>query len=440
MSKFLKIKMLLAFFCAQFIAPSNACFFSEGLNQEEDLPPETARIEIDPHQPALFRCLSLDGGGIRGVYTAQILNELASTLPEGNPICEFFQGGITGTSTGSFISLALAAPSHKNERGEWEAGPYTPKEIIEFYQQVGSNVFKSWTPSNCWSNVTSGYGAGCFSSIKKAAWSLLTCFGCFACNKNCGGLCGPKYSNTPLKKALEEKFGDLRLKDAIVPVQVVAYDISLNRPLYFSSFETPDARFVDVALCSSAAPTYFPAVSVEVGPNVKAHCVDGGIFDNSPVLASLKLGVSSYTFSFKKAPHIDDFSLLSIGTGEMLNSSRYKSLKHAGLLGWASSAVSMSIDGTTQAGQENLRLLFGSIDGDKYYRIQTILTPKLHQMDNPHIRQPLIDKAGLEGKDTLLRFISNHLSSHDDDEDNDALAHQLLNLQELGDAPRITAV
>lgn len=440
MSKFLKIKMLLALFCVQFIAPLNACFFYSNLDQEENLPQESARMAINQHPASLFRCLSLDGGGVRGVYTAQILQELSEKLPEGHPICEFFQGGITGTSTGSFIALALAAPSHKNEIGEWYAGPYTPKEITEFYQQIGSDVFKSWTPSNCWSNVTSGYGSGCFSSIKKAAWSLLTCFGCFACNQNCGGLCGPKYSNIPLKKVLEEKFGDLRLKDALVPVQVVAYDISLNSPCYFSSLETPEAKFVDVALCSSAAPTYFPAVSIEVKPNVKAHCVDGGIFDNSPVLASLKLGVSSYAITFEKAPHIDDFCLLSIGTGKMLSSSRYKSLKHAGLLGWASSAVSMSIDGTTQAAQENLRLIFGSIDGDKYYRIQTVLTPELHQMDNPRITPALIDKAGLEDKSTLLRFVSNHLSSQDNDEYNDALARQLLGAQEVGDVPRVTVI
>ena len=52
-------------------------------------------------------------------------------------------------------------------------------------------------------------------------------------------------------------------------------------------------------------------------------------------------------------------------------------------------------------------------------------------MDNPRIMQALIDKAGLKDKSTLLIFVLKHLSSQDDD--NDALADQLLGLQEKVD-------
>jgi hypothetical protein len=93
------------------------------------------------------RALAIDGGGVRGVFPAEILSLIHEDLGHddlGNKrrICDFFKDGMTGTSTGSFIVLALACPFHKIREGEEQStkpdaplgfadGPYTPKDFSD---------------------------------------------------------------------------------------------------------------------------------------------------------------------------------------------------------------------------------------------------------------------------------------------------------------------
>src|SRR3989344_6625860 len=378
--------------------------------------PYTMKVEADPL--ALARVLCLDGGGGRGIYTAAVLDYLEEEL-QGKRVCDFFQGGITGTSTGSLIALAILAPTHFNKAtGKREEGPYPANEIVDFYEDMIKEEFKGWTPANCWRNVSHGYDEGCFSSLKKTLWSMMTCFGCCACYKNCDGFCGPRYSNHSLRAFLERHFGDLTLADALVPAQIVSYDVSQNRPIYFSSFKTPKVRFVDAALCSSAAPTYFPSVSIEDGRNGTYPCVDGGVFDNSACLAALKLGLlhSASLMSPASTRHLDNFVLLSIGTGEENIDSRYKKLKHSGKLRWASDAIKISMEGTSKAAHENLQDIYeaSGVRDERYFRIQTILTPKESQMDNTKesITEALVNKARNDVSDDskpFRRFVRYHI-------------------------------
>lgn len=74
-----------------------------------------------------FRILSLDGGGIRGVYTAHILKRIQED--EGIVFSEYFDL-ITGTSTGAILAAALA----------------TDKDIdtvINIYKKEGEKIFSS---------------------------------------------------------------------------------------------------------------------------------------------------------------------------------------------------------------------------------------------------------------------------------------------------------
>jgi len=55
-----------------------------------------------------LRLLALDGGGVRGLLTLQILKQLMDTIdPELLPKpCDYFDM-IRGTSTGGFVAIAL---------------------------------------------------------------------------------------------------------------------------------------------------------------------------------------------------------------------------------------------------------------------------------------------------------------------------------------------
>ena len=55
-----------------------------------------------------LKILSIGGGGIKGIFPAQILAYLEETCLDGQPIGDYF-GLIAGTSTGGIIALGLGA-------------------------------------------------------------------------------------------------------------------------------------------------------------------------------------------------------------------------------------------------------------------------------------------------------------------------------------------
>ncbi len=358
-----------------------------------------ASADIDKDR--IFNVLQLDGGGVRGAFSAQVLRGMHDQTEIA--IYKIFQGGITGTSTGSIIALALTCPQHRDKNDEWKEGPYSPKEIVAFYSRMADDVFKCWTPQNCWTNLSSGYQEGCLSGLVKTISTLVTCGGCGACCKNCAGFCGPRYSNHTLRQLLNHMFGDMTLGQSLVPVQAVAYDTRLMSPQYFTSYTTPRMRLADAALCSSAAPTFFPGVSVPLGDDTLVQCVDGGLIDNSAAFAALSLAKTHFSKRFPNEPtaHFDDFILCSVGTGEPTPTDLYKDLKHAGKLGWAGAAVEIGISGRSQATKLILDEIYGTqgngAQGEsirqKYFRIQTNLSDRETQMDDPDIIPGVVAKA-----------------------------------------------
>ena len=80
-----------------------------------------------------IKILSIDGGGIRGIIPALVLDAIEQRT--GKPIAALFDM-IAGTSTGGIIAAGLAA---KGPNG----GPVrTAKGMAEFYTKRGSDIFK----------------------------------------------------------------------------------------------------------------------------------------------------------------------------------------------------------------------------------------------------------------------------------------------------------
>jgi predicted acylesterase/phospholipase RssA len=82
----------------------------------------------------LVRVLVLDGGGIRGLITLEILARLEEKT--GKRTGELFDV-IAGTSTCGIIATLLTLPG-KDGRPR-----YTAKELSEFYREFGTNVFSA---------------------------------------------------------------------------------------------------------------------------------------------------------------------------------------------------------------------------------------------------------------------------------------------------------
>jgi len=85
-----------------------------------------ARYEEDrPH-----RMLALDGGGIRGLITLGILENIESLVSgeSGKKLCDYFDY-IAGTSTGAIIAAGLACGM-------------TVSQLIDFYRATGQQMFE----------------------------------------------------------------------------------------------------------------------------------------------------------------------------------------------------------------------------------------------------------------------------------------------------------
>jgi len=73
----------------------------------------------------MFRVLSIDGGGIKGIFPVSFLSAIEATT--GKSVGEHFDL-IAGTSTGGIIALGLGLG-------------FTPAELLAFYREEGKAIF-----------------------------------------------------------------------------------------------------------------------------------------------------------------------------------------------------------------------------------------------------------------------------------------------------------
>jgi patatin-like phospholipase/acyl hydrolase len=110
-----------------------------------------------PPKTAAYRILGVDGGGIRGLYAAVLLDRLTREVPtlvDGVDL-------VAGTSTGGIIALGLALG-------------LAPADLVALYRDRAKEIFDdSWLDDL----------------------------------KDLGGLTGADYDNDKLKTLLEDVFG-----------------------------------------------------------------------------------------------------------------------------------------------------------------------------------------------------------------------------------------
>ncbi len=184
-----------------------------------------------------FRILSIDGGGIKGVFPAAFLAELEKSLSE--PIYRYFDL-IAGTSTGAIVALGLGMG-------------LKAAEITQFYKDHGPHIFPNAPLS--------------------------------APKRWIGRLFSAKYSARPLQTALESVFKDALLGESRVRLLIPSFNVNTGEIHIFKTrhherFLTDfRVRMVDVAMATAAAPTYFPA---HRGAGAAIY-IDGGLWANNPV-------------------------------------------------------------------------------------------------------------------------------------------------------------
>ncbi len=274
--------------------------------------------------------LSIDGGGIRGVLPARILQEIRRRLDsegEERPFYQLFDL-VAGTSTGALIALAL---SLSNEDG---SECYTASSIVDLYEKRGREIFPY--------------------SYQRPIHTAIQAF-------------RHKYSSEFYEKLLYDFFGDNTMQDACTNLIITSFDTEAMEPHCMKKRNEPDINYYmrDAARASSAAPTFFPPAYISpVGDeDKKFSLIDGAVFANNP--AGL-----AYVEAQKIFPNEKEFIILSLGTGDFKQGYSYGEVRSWGYMEWVNPMKNFPIGSIMSAGQsEAVNHQLKRIANVKYYRI-----------------------------------------------------------------------
>jgi predicted patatin/cPLA2 family phospholipase len=237
-------------------------------------------------QAKVFKVLSIDGGGIKGLYSARILEQFEQKFD--CRIADYFDL-ICGTSTGGLIALALSLK-------------IPARQIVSFYYKEGPNIFKS---------------KGKLYSI----WQLVNQL-----------FLQSKHNNSKLEEALQKIFDEHTLGNSHCLLCIPAFSLTDGRPFIFK-FDHPEGnlsrdnrtRYVHIALATSAAPTILPIVSI---PGYEGRqFVDGGVYANNPTLVGVAEALKYFVGKDKEFQRLMVMSVasLEIPAGRRIRTNRNRS-------------------------------------------------------------------------------------------------------------------
>ena len=240
-------------------------------------------IEQTKGQVKPYRVLSLDGGGMRGLYTASVLQSLVNRFSRSNnnenkDIGKGFDL-VVGTSTGGILACGLAAGVPINR-------------IIEIYSKRGAEIFTNPFPSK--------------GAFKKLLWVCKNSFKSANSNK----VLTQELQNVFNNKTVGQIYSERQIGLCLTAVNLIDHS-----PRVFKTPHDPlknmdnDRKLTDICLASSAAPILFPIAHIPDPERVDIYdnFVDGGLWANNPVLVAL---IEAITCSEKN----QKIEIISVGT------------------------------------------------------------------------------------------------------------------------------
>jgi len=211
-----------------------------------------------------YRILSLDGGGMRGFYTARLLARLLTHFEKERGVGPLDLGkgfdAVAGTSTGAILGFAIAAGKH-------------PTEVAQLYKDHGAAIFPRRFPKLSLNPIE--------------LYRFVRLY--YTANAN----------KTALEDRLRAVFGDETMQQLWdrrrLVVTIPAVSIETYGPKVFKTPHLPDlthdraVRVRDVCLSSGAAPLFFPLHQVGIADGYFRDdvFVDGGLWANNPSLVGL---------------------------------------------------------------------------------------------------------------------------------------------------------
>jgi predicted acylesterase/phospholipase RssA len=238
--------------------------------------------------PYTLRVLSLDGGGMRGLFSATFMKLFVQQWGiNPNEIWKYFDI-ITGSSIGGIQALAYCLGM-------------APTDVMSFFITDGPWIFttSTSTPSVMPSTLTKiSVMVGGSSSFYPSTTAGI---GTMRLQSKLSSVLGTNTLQNMKTNVLITSFE----KNDVDP----DFEKDTNTPVYFSNmslipaFQGQNFKAVDVAMSTSAAPLYFPAWNIG-----QDSYIDGGVTQNNP---------ASFALAVAKAlkPTANRYCVLSLGTG-----------------------------------------------------------------------------------------------------------------------------
>eukprot|EP01105_Mastigella_eilhardi_P025446 TRINITY_DN691_c0_g1_i7.p1 TRINITY_DN691_c0_g1~~TRINITY_DN691_c0_g1_i7.p1 ORF type:complete len:584 (+),score=141.72 TRINITY_DN691_c0_g1_i7:228-1979(+) len=276
----------------------------------------------------VYRILSIDGGGMRGIISAILLQRLTAVSPD---LLEQFDL-ITGTSNGALISMSLAFG-------------YSPLLCRTILEGAGKQIFKRTS--------------GTLSSLNTA-----------------------KFSNSSLKFLCDTLWGNKHLRDSpkkvVIPAMLLDNHAAVTSERsceihYFhnlggnrSAEDSGEDELVrDIVMRTTAAPTFFPSYQ---------QYVDGGMFAQDPSSAAV-----TFALSPRLGYQVEEIYVFSVGTGKVPKFYEDPNHDHDwGYVQWLPKLLDILWDGMVQKSEYACRELLG----DRYWRVNPQLQYDV-PLDNP---------------------------------------------------------
>jgi patatin-like phospholipase/acyl hydrolase len=291
---------------------------------------------------ATVRILSVDGGGIRGILPARLLE--AIEVATGQPAADIFHL-IAGTSTGGIIGCGLFSGLPAGSLGD-------------LYAERAGDIFAH----SFWRTITT-----------------------------VANLDGPKYEPDTLETILKQVLGERLLSqpggaELLVPSYCIELPVAVSldggrvqstrSPMFFKSWkargqamspgdpakEAFDFKLRDVARATSAAPTYFPAAHIRNQLKQDFWMVDGGVFANNPAMCAL-------TSAMKIFGPANDYLVVSLGTGSIERKIDGADAAGWGEVAWLHPILSILMDGNA----DTVCYEMDQVSGVRHYRFEISL-------------------------------------------------------------------
>jgi uncharacterized protein len=308
-----------------------------------------------PGDGKFFRILSLDGGGIRGIFPAAFLARLEEHLE--HPIGRYFDL-IAGTSTGGIIAIGLGLG-------------LSAADILKLYVEQGPLIFdqkhgaiRNWVRQK----------------LRGIAHLLIT-----------------KHSSEPLRHALEGVLGRRKLGESHTRLVIPAWHPVLERVYVYKTAHHPRLETdykqpaIDAAMATAAAPTFLEPHMTESA----VELVDGGVWANNPI------GVAAIEAIGMLGWPGDRLKILSIGT--INEPGRLPRLR--GKLPMAASAARLFMAGQAHSALGTAKIVTGDVHHRKaIWRIDQMAPEGRYTMDNAGRISEMRDRAFAEAREQLPEF------------------------------------